>query len=149
MGLTLCPEGVSSSSITMRGPKINTSSTRWNMFTSRSLFLKQLGSVRSGLTSVLSRLDTTDWLREQRATCFHDGRKPIPCYDKGQEQREQSQFNSEFTELVLNTSHMNAINFENLKFTAQKIRPVTKVGENSKVTFSGRRKPGVNIQSGH
>ena len=55
------------------------------MFTSRSLSLKQLGSVRSGLKSVLARLDTADWLREQRATCFHE------------EQREQGQFNSEFS----------------------------------------------------
>ena len=108
MGLTLCPEGVSSSSsITLdaveHGPK--------------------LGSVRIGLRSVLSRLDTTDWLREQRATCLNDGRKPIHATkkDRNKGNNASSILNFLVTELVLNTSHMNAINFENLKFTAQRI----------------------------
>ena len=81
----------------------------------------QLESVRSGLKSVLARLDTADWLREQRATWFHDGRKPIRATKGHKGNKASSILNFLLTEFGLNTLHMNAIIFVNLKFTAQKI----------------------------
>ena len=113
MGLTLCPEGVSSSSITMRGPEINPSSARWNIFTSKALFLpccqgstQRIGCVSNVQRAFTMEVNSISMLRKK---------------DRNKGNKASSILNFLLTELVLNTSHMNAISFENLKFTAQRI----------------------------
>ena len=65
----------------------------------------------------------------QRAFMMEENQSMLGKKDRNKGNKASSILNFLLTELVVNRSHMNAINFENSKFTAQK----------SMISYQGRR----------